>query len=89
MSEAKLQRKILEWLKREGHYAFKTITCNRAGIPDIIGCTKTGQFFAIEVKFGKNKPSKLQEWNIQEIKKRGGIAIVAWSLADVTSAIDM
>jgi Holliday junction resolvase len=83
MSESKLQAKILQWLKSNGFYVFKTVVCNRNGIPDIIGCTPTGQFFAIEVKVGKNKASKLQEWNIQEIKKRGGLATVAYSLEEV------
>lgn len=87
MSEQKLQTKILKWLKAEGHYVFKTVVCNRSGIPDIVGCTHWGRFFAIEVKWAANKPSKLQEWNILEIKKRGGIAIVAYDLDTVKSAL--
>lgn len=87
MSESKLQSRILKWLKHEGHYVFKTVVCNRSGIPDIIGCTHWGKFFAIEVKFGANKLSKLQEWNIGEIRKRGGIAIVAYDLDTVKSAL--
>lgn len=83
MSEQKVQAKILKWLKDNGYYVFKTIVCNRNGIPDIVGCTPWGQFFAIEVKFGRNKASKLQDWNILEIQKRGGIAMVAYSLEEV------
>lgn len=87
MSEQKLQTKILKWLKAEGHYVFKTVVCNRNGVPDIVGCTHSGHFFAIEVKYGSNKPSKLQEWNIQEIKKRGGIALIAYDLDTVKAAL--
>lgn len=87
MSEQKVQTKILNWLKDEGHYVFKTVVCNRNGIPDIIGCTHWGQFFAIEVKFGKNKASKLQDWNIAEIKKRGGLAFVAYDLETVKQSL--
>ena len=87
MSESKLQSKILVWLKSEGHYVFKTIKCNRNGIPDIIGCTKDGRFFAIEVKFGKGKASKLQEWNLAEIKRRDGIAILAYDLETVKNEL--
>ena len=83
MSESKVQAKILKWLKAEGHYNFKTVVCNRSGIPDVIGCTTWGQFFAIEVKFGYNKASKLQDWNIGEIQKRGGLAFVAYDLETV------
>jgi Holliday junction resolvase len=83
MSESKLQAKILQWLKAEGHYAIKTIVCNKNGVPDILGCTKTGRFFAIEVKYGANKTSALQEWNIKCITNNGGLACVAYNLETV------
>mgnify|MGYP003630326766 CR=1 FL=1 len=83
MSESKVQANILKWLKAEGHWVFKTVVCNRSGIPDVVGCTTWGQFFAIEVKFGYNKASKLQDWNISEIKKVRGIAFVAYNLETV------
>ena len=88
MSEQKLQTKILKWLKANGFWVFKTVVCNRNGIPDIVGCTPKGRFFAIEVKFGSNKPSKLQEWNIQEIQKVGGIAFAAWDLETVVRLLE-
>ena len=87
MSEQKLQTKILSYLKEIGCYSIKTIVSNRKGVPDIVGCTPTGQFFAIEVKFGANKPSKLQEWNIAEINKRGGLAFAAWDLETVKANV--
>ena len=80
MSEAKLQKKILDYLKAEGYYTVKTIVSNKKGVPDIIACSPTGKFLAIEVKYGNNKPTKLQEYNIQQIKERGGKALVCWSL---------
>jgi len=87
MSEAKEQAKVLKWLKANDFWVFKTVVCNRNGIPDIVGCTYLGRFFAIEMKYGKNKASKLQEWNIQEIKKAGGIAFVAYSLHEVIAVM--
>lgn len=87
MSESKVQAKILQWLKDNDYWVFKTIACNRSGIMDIIGCSPTGQFIGIEVKFGANKASKLQSWNILEVARRGGIAMVAYSLEDVQNAL--
>ena len=81
--EQKLQTKIMKWLKDNGYYAVKIVVASKNGVPDIIGCTPSGGFFAIEVKFGANKASKLQEWNVKEINKRLGIAFVAYSLDDV------
>jgi len=83
MSESKVQAKILKWLKANDFWVFKTIVCNRNGIPDVIGCTPKGRFFAIEVKFGSKKASKLQAWNISEVNKLGGIAFIAYDLDTV------
>lgn len=83
MSEQKLQTKILNWLKAHDFWVFKTVVCSRKGIMDIIGCTPKGKFLGIEVKFGVNKPSKLQSWNVQEVQRRGGLAFVAWSIEEV------
>lgn len=85
MSEQKLQAKILKWLHDQGYWTVKTVVSNKKGVPDILACSPTGQFVAIEVKFGRNKPSKLQEYHIAELNKRGAKAIVAWSLEEVTT----
>ena len=83
MSEQKLQKKIINWLKANGFWVFKTIACNRKGIMDIIACSPRGRFIGIEVKYGANQPSKLQSWNIQEVTKLGGYAFVTWDLETV------
>ena len=85
--EQRLQTKIMTWLKTNGYYAVKVVVAGKKGVPDIIGCSPTGQFYAIEVKFGSNKTSKLQDWNIAEISKRKGVAIVAYSLDDVKALL--
>lgn len=83
MGEQQVQTKIMKWLQDNDYYSVKTIVSNRKGVPDIIGCTPGGTFYGIEVKFGTNKASKLQEYNLAEIVKRGGIGILAYSLDDV------
>lgn len=45
------------------------------GTPDFIGCINT-RFFAIELKTDEGKLSKLQEYNLAQIKNAGGISIV-------------
>jgi hypothetical protein len=58
----------------------------RAGVKggsDILGIAKDGRFIAIECKVGTNKPTDLQEYFLDEIKRRGGYAIVAYTLDDV------
>jgi hypothetical protein len=45
------------------------------GVPDIVACYK-GAFIGIECKAGDNKPSVLQEKNLQHIQDNQGIAMV-------------
>lgn len=83
MREQVIQKNIMKWLKENSFYHFKTITCNRAGIADIIGCTPQGYFFAIEVKRPGGIVSELQQYNIREVTARKGLAFVAYSVDDV------
>ena len=83
MSESKLQAKVLKWLKANNFWVFKTIVCNRNGIMDVIACAPTGRFVGIELKWGTGRPSPLQVYNIDEVKKRNGIAFLAWDLETV------
>lgn len=45
------------------------------GTPDILGCV-SGKFVAIELKTDTGKLSKLQEYNLDEITKAKGLALV-------------
>lgn len=75
--ESKVKKKVTEQLKKMGAYYFYAFTggYGRSGVPDIIGCYR-GYFFGIECKAGSNKPTPLQEKNIQEIRDAGGVAFV-------------
>lgn len=54
----------------------------RAGIPDFIGCAD-GQFFSIEAKAGKNKPTQHQRREMGKIDAAGGRAFVVWGEEDM------
>jgi Holliday junction resolvase len=75
--EAKVKAKVVAVLKKAGVYYFYPVTggYGASGVPDIIVCCD-GQFLAIECKAGNNKPTALQERNMQQIKDSGGVAIV-------------
>jgi Holliday junction resolvase len=75
--EAKVKKKVVDILKEYGVYYFFPATggFGRSGVPDIICCCR-GEFIAIECKAGDNKPTVLQEREIDKIKKSGGVAIV-------------
>lgn len=47
----------------------------RSGVPDIVACID-GRFVGIECKAGKGKLTDIQTYNLQEIERCGGIALV-------------
>ena len=75
--EKKVKDKCVKLLKAYDVYYFFPAThgYGRSGVPDIICCI-TGKFVAIECKAGDNKPTALQEKEMADIRKQGGIAVV-------------
>ena len=76
--EKKVKDKIVKVLKEEGVYYFVPAThgFGRSGVPDIVCCVN-GNFLAIEVKAGTNKPTALQVREIEAIRRCNGVAVVA------------
>lgn len=61
----------------------RAINVGEAGWPDIIGLTKGGTFFGIEVKGAGGVVSEAQREIGDRINASGGIWFVAFDLADV------
>ena len=75
--EKKVKEKAVKLIKAYGVYYFFPAThgFGRSGVPDIICCIK-GRFLGIECKAGNNKPTALQEKEMQDIRSAGGITMV-------------
>lgn len=75
--EVKVKKKVVAILKENRAYYFYPVTggYGGSGVPDIIGCFR-GKFFGIECKAGTNKPTALQQKNLDSIKAMGGTALV-------------
>ena len=75
--EKKVKNAVVKQLKELGAYYFYPVTggYGASGVPDIVGCYY-GRFFAFECKAGNNKPTPLQQKNIDQIKGMKGIVAV-------------
>ena len=71
----KVVRKYLDEMRSCYYFMPATGGYGKSGVPDIVGCFK-GMFFGIELKAGDNKPTPLQEKNLQQITNARGLAIV-------------
>ena len=75
--EKKVKDAVKKILNTHGAYYFSPVTggFGTSGVPDIVACIK-GKFIGIETKAGKGKPTALQEKNLINIMKTGGIAVL-------------
>ena len=75
--EGKVKKKVQQILKDRGAYYFSPVTggFGRSGVPDIVVCFH-GRFVGIECKAGNNQPTALQQKNLDDIEKAGGVALV-------------
>lgn len=75
--EGKVKQQVVKLMKAYGIYYFSPMThgFGRSGVPDIICCVK-GRFVGIECKAGSNKPTALQEKEMQDIRTSGGVTYV-------------
>jgi len=85
MAEGALKNRITQWLKGHPDTWFIKVhgsAYGRAGCPDIIICHK-GRFIGAELKAGRNKPTKLQIHEMEQIEQAGGLAGVVRSIDDL------
>jgi len=77
--EAKVKKQVKAILDGLDVYHFSPMQNGmcRAGIPDIIAC-HGGRFIGIECKAGNNKPTALQERELNRILNAGGEAYVIY-----------
>lgn len=98
-AESDLNRAILGYLETIGVFAWRCNTgalknadgvwvkYGRKGMADILGILPGGRFLAIESKIGKAKLTKEQHHFLGEVRRSGGVAILAHTLDDVIDGI--
>ena len=83
--ETKLQRKIVDELKKRGYIIYRQSYAPRAGTPDILACAPNGIFCGFEIKTPKGKATELQLYHLQNIQHKNGIGKIIRSIDDLPS----
>lgn len=75
--ERKVKDKVKKVLKGLGAYYAMPATggYGSSGAPDFLVCYR-GRFIGVECKANGNKPTALQEKNLEDIRKNNGIGLV-------------
>lgn len=88
MLEKDLQKKCLEWTRKQAKEGKPILAINQhgsafatRGVADVLLCIN-GQFVAIELKVGTNKPTELQLSFIEKVKKANGKGFIVYSLEE-------
>ena len=78
-AEKQFENKVKAYLKSKGCWVLKTWSngIQREGVPDLLVCCN-GYFLGIELKAETGHPTRLQVWNVNQIRKAGGVAIVLY-----------
>lgn len=71
----------------EGEGGRRLIRLADKGTSDILCCYR-GLFVAIETKIGSNTPTPAQEAFLADVRRAGGVAIVAYSIEDVERGLE-
>ena len=89
--EAKVKASVRKVLTELGAYYVMPVTSGygNSGAPDFLVCL-AGRFVGIECNAGKNKPTALQEKNLQQIHIAGGTALVIndYNVAELTKLLE-
>lgn len=99
ISEQTLVNRVKAYLTLKGHYVWRQnigamttkeghfVRFGEKGISDILGVAKDGKFIAVECKIKPNKPTQFQLEFLEAVRKRGGYAILAYCLEDVSTVL--
>lgn len=74
--ERKIQKQIIDYLKKDNWIVIKTIRLNDSGYPDIFAF-RNGKTLFIEVKSEKGVLSELQKHRINKLQQQGFEVLVS------------
>lgn len=72
MRESELERKVVEYCRRQGLLTYKFVSPNNRGVPDrIVVCAPRGGILFLELKQPGAKPTKLQLHEMNRLRSGG------------------
>ena len=88
MDEKRIERNLVERIKKIGGMCLKFVSPGTSGVPDRLIILPGGRIVFAELKTEIGRLSKIQEHTIREMKKRGADVRVLYGLKDVEGFIE-
>ena len=83
MEEKRVERHLVEGIKRLGGMCLKFVSPGTSGVPDRVVILSNGRVVFAELKTDVGRLSKIQEHTISEMRRRGADVRVLYGLKDV------
>ena len=83
MSEAAIERKLVEKIRKIGGIAYKFVSPDNPGVPDRLIILPDGRIVFVELKSSFGRLAKLQAWQISRMKELGCDVRVLHGVDDV------
>lgn len=84
--ERDVERYLVDSIESRGGLCWKFTSPGRQGVPDR-WCTLSGVDFFVELKCKNGRLAKVQQYQIDQMQRRGVRVFIAWSKADVDKLI--
>lgn len=88
MKESQIERSLVERIKARGGLCYKFVSPSNPGVPDRIVITPYGRTVYVELKTDAGQLTKIQEWQISEMQRRGADVRVCRGLEAVKDLVE-
>lgn len=88
MNESRIERYLVDGVKKLGGMCIKFTSPSTPGVPDRIIITATGRIIFAELKTETGRLAKIQRYVIGEMQKRGADVRVVKGLAEVKQLLN-
>lgn len=83
MKESQIEARLVKMVRERGGLCYKFVSPSNPGVPDRIVITPKGRVIFTELKTEIGRLTRIQEWQIEEMKKRGAEVRVLKGLDEV------
>lgn len=88
MKESTIEARLVRGVKKLGGLCYKFTSPGNPGVPDRIVLLPNGKTIFVELKTTVGRLAKVQQWQLQEMRKRGADVRVLKGMDQVTAFLE-
>lgn len=87
MRESAIEQKLTGLVRSKGGLSYKFISPGRVGVPDRIVVAPGGAVWFVELKTSKGRLSRMQEYQLEQLRNCGANAVALYGEAEVETFV--